>query len=44
MSSPGVERAGYGATRALAIAQLVSWGTVYYAFSLFVVAMKRAMG
>lgn len=44
MSSPSVERAGYGATWALAIAQLVSWGTVYYAFSLFVVPMERAMG
>jgi len=29
---------------ALAIAQLVSWGSVYYAFSLLVVPMERTMG
>jgi MFS family permease len=32
------------ATWALAVAQLVSWGSVYYAFSLFVVPMEGAMG
>ncbi|CAE6853109.1 hypothetical protein R69746_07453 [Paraburkholderia aspalathi] len=32
------------ATWALAIAQLVSWGSIYYAFSLFVVPMEGAMG
>ncbi|MGV7245208.1 MFS transporter, partial [Caballeronia sp. M23-90] len=32
------------ATLALAIAQLVSWGSVYYAFSLFVVPMEQTMG
>ena len=31
-------------TWALAAAQLVSWGTIYYAFSLFVVPMESAMG
>src|SRR5258706_11315792 len=32
------------ATWALAAAQLVSWGSIYYAFSLFVVPMESAMG
>lgn len=32
------------ATWALAIAQLVAWGAVYYAFSLFVVPMERELG
>jgi predicted MFS family arabinose efflux permease len=31
-------------TWALAVAQLVSWGTIYYAFSLFVVPMESTMG
>ncbi|WP_321945542.1 MFS transporter [Paraburkholderia sp. J10-1] len=31
-------------TWALAVAQLVSWGTIYYAFSLFVVPMESALG
>ncbi|WKZ88719.1 MFS transporter (plasmid) [Ralstonia pickettii] len=31
-------------TWSLALAQLVSWGTVYYSFSLFVVPMEHAMG
>ncbi len=31
------------ATLALAMAQLVSWGSVYYAFSLFVVPMEQTM-
>jgi MFS family permease len=31
------------ATWALAVAQLASWGSVYYAFSLFVVPMEHAM-
>jgi MFS family permease len=31
-------------TWALAVAQLVSWGSIYYAFSLFVVPMEGAMG
>lgn len=35
---------GTVATWALAVAQLVSWGTIYYAFSLFVVPMEHAMG
>jgi MFS family permease len=37
---------GHGtvATWALAVAQLVSWGSIYYAFSLFVVPMEGAMG
>jgi predicted MFS family arabinose efflux permease len=32
------------ATWALAIAQLVAWGVVYYAFSLFVVPMEQELG
>lgn len=35
---------GVVATGALAAAQLVSWGAIYYAFSLFVVPMESAMG
>lgn len=31
-------------TWALAVAQLVSWGSIYYAFSLFVVPMEQTMG
>ena len=31
-------------TWALALAQLVSWGSVYYSFSLLVVPMERSMG
>lgn len=31
-------------TWALALAQLVSWGSVYYSFSLFVVPMEQTMG
>jgi hypothetical protein len=32
------------ATWAFAAGQLVSWGSIYYAFSLFVVPMGNAMG
>jgi len=35
---------GAVATWALAAAQLVSWGSIYYAFSLFVVPMESALG
>ena len=38
------EEGGLAATWALALAQLVSWGSVYYGFSLFVVPMEQAMG
>jgi hypothetical protein len=38
------EAHGSVATWALAVAQLVSWGSIYYAFSLFVVPMEIAMG
>src|ERR1700710_2127876 len=31
-------------TWALALAQLVSWGSVYYSFSLLVVPMEQTMG
>ena len=31
-------------TWALALAQLVSWGSVYYSFSLLVVPMEQSMG
>ncbi|MGC7404000.1 MFS transporter [Pandoraea pneumonica] len=45
-SSPSTtkEENGLAATWALALAQLVSWGSVYYGFSLFVVPMEQAMG
>ena len=35
---------GWPLVFALASAQLVSWGTVYYSFSLFVVPMERDLG
>jgi sugar phosphate permease len=35
---------GNASTWALAAAQLVAWGVIYYAFSLFVVPMESAMG
>jgi hypothetical protein len=28
----------------MAVAQLISWGTLYYAFSLFVVPMQESLG
>ncbi|MGH8782482.1 MFS transporter [Paraburkholderia sp.] len=42
--SDGDSPRGMVATWALAVAQLVSWGSIYYAFSLFVVPMETAMG
>ena len=42
--SDGGEGRSALATWALAVAQLVSWGSIYYAFSLFVVPMEGAMG
>lgn len=36
--------AGNAATWALATAQLVSWGSIYYGFSLFVVPLEQSMG
>jgi predicted MFS family arabinose efflux permease len=38
------DHTGAVATGALAAAQLISWGSIYYAFSLFVVPMENAMG
>ena len=38
------EEGGLASTWALAWAQLVSWGSVYYGFSLFVVPMEQALG
>jgi predicted MFS family arabinose efflux permease len=35
---------GNASTWALATAQLVAWGVIYYAFSLFVVPMESSMG
>ncbi|HTZ78266.1 MAG TPA: MFS transporter [Stellaceae bacterium] len=37
-------RRGWPLVAALATAQLVSWGSVYYEFSLFVVPMERELG
>lgn len=42
--SDGHSGRGTAGTWALAVAQLVSWGSIYYAFSLFVVPMEDAMG
>lgn len=43
-SSNSTDRAESLATWALALAQLVSWGSVYYSFSLLVVPMEQTMG
>ena len=37
-------RRGWPLVAALAVAQLVSWGTIYYSFSLFVVPMEAELG
>ena len=37
-------RQGWPLVAALAIAQLVSWGSIYYSFSLFVVPMENELG
>jgi len=37
-------RRGWPLVAALAVAQLVSWGTLYYSFSLFVVPMEAELG
>jgi predicted MFS family arabinose efflux permease len=37
-------RSGWALIWALAIAQLVSWGSLYYSFSLFVVPMEAELG
>jgi predicted MFS family arabinose efflux permease len=39
-----VNRTGWPLVFALAVAQLVSWGSVYYSFSLFVVPMEAELG
>jgi predicted MFS family arabinose efflux permease len=43
-SSNSADRSESLATWALALAQLVSWGSVYYSFSLLVVPMEQTMG
>jgi len=37
-------RGGWTLVGALALGQLVSWGSIYYSFSLFVVPMERELG
>ena len=37
-------RRGWPLVTALAVAQLVSWGSIYYSFSLFVVPMESELG
>jgi len=39
-----MRQAGWTLVWGLALAQLVSWGSFYYAFSLFVVPMERDLG
>ncbi|MFC3105265.1 MFS transporter [Salinisphaera aquimarina] len=41
---PSITDDGARASWALAVAQLVSWGSVYYSFSLLVVPMEQTMG
>jgi MFS family permease len=38
------ERGGWTMVWALSLAQLVSWGAIYYSFSLFVVPMEQELG
>jgi MFS family permease len=38
------ENGGWGLVWALSVAQLVSWGALYYSFSLFVVPMEQELG
>ena len=40
----GVAHGGWRLVFALAAAQLVSWGSIYYSFSLFVVPMEAELG
>jgi predicted MFS family arabinose efflux permease len=44
MSPTSSDHRGNAAVWALAVAQLVAWGAVYYAFSLFVVPMEHTLG
>lgn len=37
-------RADYRAVAALSVAQLISWGSIYYGFSLFILPMERELG
>jgi predicted MFS family arabinose efflux permease len=37
-------KGGWRLVAALSLAQLVSWGSIYYSFSLFVVPMERELG
>src|SRR5229473_8514713 len=41
---PGEASGGWPLVGALAVAQLVSWGSIYYGFSLFVVPMEAELG
>src|SRR5690606_41908741 len=41
---PRLARQGWPLVAALSVAQLVSWGTIYYAFAVFVVPMEAELG
>jgi predicted MFS family arabinose efflux permease len=43
-SADGITRRGWIFIWALSLAQLVSWGTLFYSFSLFIVPMERDLG
>lgn len=44
MAPQRLHRDGWPLVLGLSAAQLVSWGTIYYGFSLFVVPMEQALG
>ena len=44
ISADGITRQGWTLIWALSAAQLVSWGTLFYSFSLFILPMERELG
>ena len=44
ISADGITRQGWSLIWALSAAQLVSWGTLFYSFSLFILPMERELG
>jgi predicted MFS family arabinose efflux permease len=44
VSADGITRQGWVLIWALSTAQLVSWGTLFYSFSLFILPMERELG
>ena len=44
ISADGITRQGWILIWTLSTAQLVSWGTLFYAFSLFILPMEKELG